>query len=174
MKILLEHYEESEFENRIKEKMIESINFKIIEEKIVHQVVKQFDIDFQYLKNYIINFNNKILQLFSTQTKNLSNLRFIVHKTDDNIKNIQDYAIQHFLDSGLFDKVLPCLKNNIYDIIQRGICRDIDMGKGCPDLICFYENSKDFIMVEIKTNCDGLRKEQFEWVINHPTIQVMS
>lgn len=61
----------------------------------------------------------------------------------------------------------------VEDLLKRyGYNLKRKMEKGHPDFIV-YKNNKILFYVEVKTNDDGLKKEQVEWIINNPDKEVI-
>jgi hypothetical protein len=119
----------------------------------------------------------------------LENLSFKVIEIERiNSINAEEYVRKIYIDLGIKIGRLRDLLNEAHNSIPKELIRiRYKDFIGMPDFLVIprykddygitsnYYTSKaeDFFFIEVKTNGDGLRCEQMEWIKRHPEIQVL-
>lgn len=104
----------------------------------------------------------------------MNNLIFITQKIELPYKiDAEKFAINYFYSLG-YDKVIKTSEiKSLYDeldfIFKDELITDIN---GRPDLIAFNNENKIPMLIEVKTNGDGLRQEQIEWTERHSHLKI--
>ncbi len=171
MRVYLENSEEKEFEDKILKGLKIAPIMHRIEKNISNQIMESFN-------HELLSFESKydkLIKLFSDKVKYMNNIRVILHNIDTYKKiDAEKYAIDFFKSEGFeivdkFKDINVSMGTPPYTI--QDLKNNSDHYLGRPDLVAVFTEGKDeFILIEVKTNGDGLRYEQVKWIESHPNI----